>query len=44
MLYIVKSIFGVKVSFSSPIQSVYSFTSEILGVGATGPIRTVINR
>ena len=28
----------------SPIQSVYSFTSDILGVGATGPIRTVINR
>ena len=44
MLYIVKSIFGVKVSSSSPIQSVYSFTSEVLGVGATGPIRTVINR
>lgn len=44
MLYIVRSIIGSKTSSYSPIQSVYSFTSEILGVGATGPIRTVINR
>lgn len=29
---------------SSPVQSVYSFTSEVLGVGATGPIRVMINR
>ena len=28
----------------SPVQSVYSFTSEVLGVGATGPIRIMINR
>ena len=28
----------------SYVQSVYSFTSEELGVGATGPIRTVIHK
>ena len=26
------------------VQSVYYFTSEQLGVGATGPIRTVVHR
>ena len=29
---------------SSFVQSVYTFTSEQLGVGATGPIRVVVNR
>lgn len=29
---------------SSPVQSVYSFTSDQLGSGATGTIRAVINR
>ena len=28
----------------SPVQSVYSFTSDQLGCGATGTIRAVINR
>lgn len=44
MQYIEKSDLFKQDSQSRYVQTIYSFTSEQLGSGATGPIRAVINR
>ena len=44
MLFIGKSLFFSGFLRTRYVQSVFSFTSDQLGIGVTGPVRTVINR